>query len=141
MEISLYYGDVWRRHVCAALSAFSGGHGHPCNDDGICGGQGQQKECGKELYGTGKAGTEMALKRLSRYAGELCTDDVLHYCGGLDALLFLPDAFRPFYRKEYGGGGRGIRKYAGGSACSDGLYGDHRGGRHPDLLHGVTEGC
>ncbi len=139
MEVSLYYGIVWRKRLCALLSVFPVYHGNSGDDHGICRGKGQQKEYYQELYETGETRCKVAPARLSGNGGKLSSDDVLYNGGRLDAVLFLSDAYRKVYRQEPGAGGRHVSGHALGASCTYGFHGGGSGGGDSDLFHGPSK--
>lgn len=67
-------------------------------------GRASRKSIVKKFHGVRKTGTEMAFERISRHGGKLYSDDVLHDCGRMDAILLLSDADGKIYRKRYAAG-------------------------------------
>ena len=134
MAVPLYHGAVWRRGLCAHLSAVPGDPGAACDGHGVGRGPGEQAEHRPLLPRAGAQGHQVALVRLVRHRGQLSADDVLHRHRRVAAAV-LPENGQgrlcgPGRRRR----GRTVRPADGPAGDHDPVYGHrgaHRHGRVP----------
>ena len=134
VAVPLYHRTVWRRGLCAHLSAVPGDLRAACDGHGAGRGPGEPAEHRPLLPRAGAQGKQVALVLLVWHRGQLSADDVLHRHRRVAAAVLPENGQGRFCGPGCRRGGRTVRSAHGRAGDHDPVYGPcgaHRHGRVP----------